>query len=201
MAPSISGTFIATNHMRRGAPNLLCSSMSPRPERRSAQSATSWRRTAAFSITELMIVITIISMLAAIALPQLGKVRRQAAATAIANDFRTFAAAFDSYVHETGAWPAEADAGTMPPEMANRLYANSWLRVTPLGGQYNWDNNQMHSGIRYRAAIAISGTASAPFAMDLDLLEAVDRTMDDGNLTTGNFRIGADDEPVFIIVQ
>lgn len=160
---------------------------------------TPWRQSAAFSITELMIVITIISMLAALALPQLGKVRRQAAATAIANDLRTFAAAFDSYVHETGAWPAESDAGTMPPEMANRLYANSWLRVTPLGGQYNWENNQMHAGIRYRAAIAISGTASVPFAMDLDLMEAVDRTMDDGNLTTGNFRIGADDEPVFII--
>jgi hypothetical protein len=57
----------------------------------------------------------------------------------------------------------------------------------------------MHAGTRFKAAIAISNTAAAPFVMDLDLMEAIDRIIDDGNLSTGNFRIGADDEPVYII--
>ena len=57
----------------------------------------------------------------------------------------------------------------------------------------------MHAGTRYRAAIAITATPAAPFGQDLDLLESVDRIIDDGNLATGNFRIGADDEPVFIV--
>lgn len=146
-----------------------------------------------------MITITIISMLAAISLPTLRNVKRRTAATAIGNDLRTFAAAFDGYVHETGVWPTESVAGVMPPEMVGRINPSAWLRTTPLGGQYNWDNNQMHAGTRFKAAIAISNTAAAPFVQDLDLLEAIDRIIDDGNLSTGNFRIGADDEPVFII--
>ena len=57
----------------------------------------------------------------------------------------------------------------------------------------------MHAGTRYRAAIAISGTTTVPSIQDLDLVEAIDRVIDDGNLATGSFRIGADDEPVFIV--
>lgn len=53
----------------------------------------------------------------------------------------------------------------------------------------------MHAGTRSRAAIAISGKTTVPFIQDLDLLEVID----DGNLATGNFCIGADDEPVFIV--
>ncbi|MCX6950901.1 MAG: type II secretion system protein [Verrucomicrobia bacterium] len=162
-----------------------------------ARSARGGRR--AFSLIEIMITLTIISLLAAISMPTLKSVKRRTAATAIGNDLRTFAAAFDGYVHETGAWPAETAAGVLPPEMAARINPTAWLRATPLGGQYNWDNNQMHAGNRYKAAIAISDTAASPFIQDVDLLEAIDRIIDDGNLATGNFRIGADDEPVFIV--
>jgi len=146
-----------------------------------------------------MVTLTIISLLGALAMPTLKSVRRRSAATAMANDFRTFAAAFDAFVHETGAWPAEIDAGIMPPEVSTRINPNGWLRVPPTGGHYNWDNNQMHAGTRFRAAIAISSTATSVVIQDLDLMEAIDKIIDDGNLATGNFRIGADDEPVFIV--
>ncbi len=157
------------------------------------------RKNAAFSLVEIMVVVTIISMLAAMGVPALKSVKRRTIATAIGNDLRAFAAAFDVYAHETGNWPAEAAEGVFPTEMANRIKPTDWLRITPLGGQYNWDNDQTHAGTRYRAAIAISSTASAPFNQDVDLLEAIDHVIDDGNLATGNFRLGADDEPVFII--
>lgn len=146
-----------------------------------------------------MITLTIISLLAALAMPTMKSVKRRTAATAIGNDLRTFAAGFEAYVHETGNWPAETNAGVLPPEMANRINPTAWGRATPLGGQYNWDNNQMHAGNRFKAAIAISDTAAAPFVQDMDLMEAIDRIIDDGNLATGNFRIGADDEPVYIV--
>lgn len=146
-----------------------------------------------------MVTITIISLLAAISVPAFKSVKRRTIATAIGNDLRTFAAAFDVYAHETGGWPAEAAEGVFPPEMANRINSTAWLRPTPFGGQYNWDNNQMHAGTRFRAAIAISSTTAAPISQDLDLLEAIDRIIDDGNLATGNFRLGADDEPVYIV--
>ena len=68
-----------------------------------------------------------------------------------------------------------------------------------MGGQYNWDNNQTHYGTTYRAVIGINSTSSAPVVQDADLLEAIDDVIDDGNLTTGNFRLGADDEPIYIV--
>jgi prepilin-type N-terminal cleavage/methylation domain-containing protein len=157
------------------------------------------RKSRAFTLVELMVTVTIISLLAAAAVPAFIKVKQRSIATAIANDFRVFATALDTYSHETGRWPAEVDAGVLPPEMASRITAVAWQRPTPLGGQYNWDFNQMHQGTAYRAAIAISSTSSSPVIQDMDLFESLDRVVDDGNLATGNFRLGADDEPVFIV--
>ncbi len=157
------------------------------------------RRWAAFTLVEIMVTVTIISLLAAVSVPALQSVKRRTIATTVANDLRTFAGAFDVYAHEMGGWPAETDAGVFPPEMANRINATAWQRPTPFGGQYNWDNNQMHNGARVRAAIAISTTATSAVMQDVDLLEAIDRLLDDGNLATGNFLMGADGEPVFIV--
>jgi prepilin-type N-terminal cleavage/methylation domain-containing protein len=156
-------------------------------------------RTAAFTLVEIMVVVTIISLLAAMSLPAWQRVKRKTIATTVANDLRTFSAAFEVCAHETGSWPAEVDVGVFPPEMASRMNATAWQRTTPLGGQYNWDNNQMHGNTRFRAAIAISSTSSSSVPQDLDLWEEIDRLIDDGNLATGNFRVGAEDEPVYIV--
>lgn len=159
------------------------------------------RVTAAFSLVELMVTISIISLIGAILVPTLLHAKRRALATAVGNDLRVFAGAFDAYAHERGAWPAEVDAGVMPAEMTGRLDGTAWLRRTPIGGQYNWDNNQTHYGTNYKAVIAISSTSAAALVQDVDLFEMIDRAIDDGVLTTGNFRLGADDEPIFIVAQ
>jgi prepilin-type N-terminal cleavage/methylation domain-containing protein len=157
-------------------------------------------RHAAFTLVEIMVVVTIISLLAAASVPALQSVKRRTIATTVANDLRTFAAAYEVYAHETGGWPAEVEAGVVPPEMASRINAVAWKRPTPFGGQYNWDYNQMHSGARYRGAIAISTTGTSAVIQDLDLLEQIDKLIDGTvNLSAGNFRVGADDEPVYIV--
>jgi type II secretory pathway pseudopilin PulG len=157
-------------------------------------------RAAAFTLVEIMMSIMILSISIAVLIPRLTSTKRQAMATAVSNDLRTFAAAFDAYAQEKGAWPAEVDAGVLPPEMTDRLNNTAWLRVTPIGGQYNWDYNQMHYGVRYKAVIQISTTASAPLAQDLDLWDAIDKVIDgNADLTSGNFRLGTNDEPIFII--
>lgn len=148
-----------------------------------------------------MVVITIISLLAAAAVPTIVKVKRRSLATVVANDLRVFGAAFESYAHEAGSWPAEVDAGVVPPEMASRINTSAWMKPAVIGGQYNWDNNQTHAGTTYRAVIAINTTSTSAVVQDADLLEAIDSVMDDGNLSTGSFRIGADDEPIYIVSQ
>lgn len=156
---------------------------------------------AGFSIVEIMVALAILSMLIALALPQVKKYQTAAAAAVVVSDLRTFAAAFEAYAQEKGTFPAETAAGVLPSEMAGRLASSGWLRVTPIGGQYNWENNQMHGGIRYRAAICISETDSAPLEVSAERLREIDRLIDDGNLTTGNFRTGVNNDALYIILQ
>lgn len=146
-----------------------------------------------------MVVVLIISLLMLAAIPTFRKIQRRAKTAAVVNDFRTFAAAFDSYAAEKGSWPAETAAGVMPPEMIERFKDVVWTRTTPIGGKYNWDYNQLHAGTRYKAAIVIEGTTDAPLVFDGDQLLDIDEKFDDGNLSTGNFILGAGMNPVYII--
>jgi hypothetical protein len=57
----------------------------------------------------------------------------------------------------------------------------------------------MHYGVTYKAALSVSETSTAPYELDLDQLESIDRLCDDGNLSTGSFRIGAEDVPLYIL--
>lgn len=155
---------------------------------------------AGFTLVEIMMVVLIISFLGMLAVPAVARIQRRAKSTAIVNDFRVFAAAFDAYAQEHGSWPAEAAAGVVPAGMSAYLNTTAWTRVTPMGGKYNWENNQLHFGTRYRAAIAISAAAGAPLVLDapqlLDLEKAID---DDGNLLAGNFHLGTGLIPLFIV--
>ena len=72
-------------------------------------------------------------------LEMLNRIQRKSKVTAISNDFRVFAAAFDTYAQETGGWPAEAAAGVFPAGMDQRINKTAWRRKTPMGGQYNAD--------------------------------------------------------------
>ena len=115
--------------------------------------------------------------------------------------FSVFAAAFDTYAHEKGTWPAETAAGVCPPVMTSRVKTTAWLRPTPMGGRYNWENNQIHLGVRYRAAIAISSVAGSPVPLDVNQLIDLEQTIDGGaiNWTGGSFHLGTGLVPLYII--
>ena len=180
---------------------LLPAYSPPRDVRCPAPRAGVRRTSPGFSIVEIMVALAIVSILVSLAIPQVKKYQVAAGAAVVVSDLRTFAAAFEAYAQEKGSFPAEANAGVLPPEMAGRLSSSGWLRVTPIGGQYNWENGQMHRGVRYRAAISISETESAPLAVHAERLREIDRLIDDGNLDTGNFRTGVSHDALYIILQ
>jgi len=142
---------------------------------------------------------TIGSVVIAVSIPIVKRADTASKAAVVANDLKTFAGAFGAYANEKGGWPAETAAGVMPPEMVDRLRSTSWLRASPMGGQYNWEFNQMHGGVRYKAAVSISETATVPLLVNADLLLAIDKVIDDGNLNTGNFITGVNNDPLYII--
>lgn len=147
-------------------------------------------------------VVLIISFLAMLAVPALQRVQRRTKATAILNDFRVFAAAFEAYAHQNGSWPAESAAGVVPPGMTTDLKVDAWTRVTPMGGKYNWDNNQLHFGTRFQAAIAISAAAGAPLPLDVPILLELEHAVDGNNQTNllgGSFRLGSGLCPLYIV--
>lgn len=161
--------------------------------------------TRAFSIVELMVAVLIISLLFAMAVPTYQRIQRKARATTVVNDFRVFGAAFQAYAHDKGSWPAEAAAGVVPAGVSKQdIPTEVWSRSTPMGGKFDWENNQAHPGGtspggKWRAALAITGTTDAPLIIDADLMEEIDEALDDGNLDSGNFRKGFGDCPLFIL--
>ena len=161
-------------------------------------------RTAAFTLVEMMVVVVIISVLAAVSVPALQKIQRKAKVTTISNDFRVFAAAFDTYAQETGTWPAEAAAGVFPAGMDQRINKTVWQRTTPMGGQYNWDYNQFNLFGTYKAAITISATAVAPLPLDVNMLYDLEHMIDSPNTldwSHGSFRLGTGIVPLYLIQQ
>ena len=154
---------------------------------------------AGFSLVELMVVVLIISLLAAVAVPAFARIQRKAKTAALVNDLRVFAAAFDAYAQETGAWPPEAAVSVLPPLMNGRISTAAWSRITPIGGKYNWEYNRRHAGVRYGASLAVGAAIGAPFGVDAAQMLDIDRAIDDGDLTTGNFISGTGAVPVFVI--
>lgn len=163
------------------------------------------RSTSGVGLVELMVVVTIISMIMLAAVPTYNRIQRKARASTVVNDFRVFAAVFQAHAHETGSWPAETAVGVVPPGInSNDMNTQAWTRVTPMGGQFDWDFNQVHPGGtspggRWRAALGINSSATSAVILDAELLKEIDRALDDGDLNTGSFRIGGDGGPLFIL--
>jgi prepilin-type N-terminal cleavage/methylation domain-containing protein len=157
-------------------------------------------RTAAFSLVELSVTVLIISVLATLAVPYWKKSQLNARSTALANDLRVFAGAFQSYAAERSDWPAATFVpGETPAGMQGYLSATNWERITPIGGSYTWARDTVQQSERYRAALLIQSVGENRVTQDRQLLLAIDRRLDDGNLETGNFRLGFRNQPVFVI--
>ena len=140
-----------------------------------------------------MIVVVIIGLLAALAIPAFQRVQRATQNSRAMNDFRVFSQAFETYNMKNGSWPDTAGPGvipTSPVPMTGDFNAATWQATTVLGGRWNWDNDI--SGIR--AGVSISG-----FTCPVLQLTELDAKFDDGDLTTGHFQKVSDTRVTLIL--
>lgn len=158
------------------------------------------RRCGGFSLVELAVAVAIVSILAAVAVPISTRLIFRARSTAVQNDLRVFAAAFQAYANEHGDWPAgDGTPAAFPPGMEGVLGQTGWQNRTPIGGRYAWDPGSTQQGGHYRAAIVIASVADDPVSDDIRQLEDLDRRMDDGDLDSGNLILGFQNQPVYVL--
>ena len=156
------------------------------------------RRSRAFTLVEIMVVVVIIGLLAAAALPAYRLITIRSRAATVVNDLRTFSTVFITYSLQNGRYPDDGDPQVVPPQVAGQLPGNFTQR-TPIGGVYKWNFNVPADGVPAKAALIIQAESGNPIMDDLDQLEAVDKQIDDGDLATGNLQLGSTNSLVFII--
>jgi prepilin-type N-terminal cleavage/methylation domain-containing protein len=87
----------------------------------------------AFTLVEIMIVVAIIGLLAALAIPGFVKARKQSQGRRILNDARQQDAAIDQWALETG----QTDGNTIYTASAQSYLKTAWKVVDLLGNTYN----------------------------------------------------------------
>ena len=136
-----------------------------------------------FTLVEILIVVAIIGLLAALATPTFMKARRKAQNARFIADLRVAVSAFEMRCLEKKGFPPDTMPSQIPQGMAEYLAKMSWTKDTPIGGQWDWDLGQFGTK---------SGVSVYRPKADDKQMEEIDKLIDDGNLATGIFRKRAD---------
>lgn len=144
-------------------------------------------RIAGFTLVELMIIVCILAVIMAIAVPNMVRARRRAQMVSMGKEMKEFADAFEIYSVENGAYPPDTGpfSGWPGTDMTNRLDYQAWQRKPPVGGNFIWNGPDTNDPTITRFGISIEG---GDFTNDVTSLMELDKTIDDGVLATGKFR-------------
>ncbi len=132
-----------------------------------------------YTLLEVMIVVAIIGLLAAVVIPSLLRARMAALRTTFINDLRIAHDAFALQSMANGGYPPDQTPGVVPPGMEESLRRMQWTRPTPIGGQWDWDYQQF--GFKAGVSVYHPGWTD-------DEMADIDSRIDDGNINTGLFR-------------
>jgi len=113
-----------------------------------------------FSISELLIVLTIMGLLVRLGMPRYGELRRQAEARAIIGDIQSVRVAAYNYNTENGNWPGNASVGAVPKEL---------IKLLPIGFTFRRPTYTMDWEIWNSAAISKTpGGAAVTVGLTVD---------------------------------
>lgn len=144
------------------------------------------RRRRGFSLIEIMIVVTLIGLLNAIAVPALRQTRKQVQATRIANDFRQIKDSLEFALTELGSFPPDRNPGQFPPELSPYLPREAWNQaIVGNNTRWDWDNWIGRGGRPFQVGLTLRYRGGG---VDTELMQMVDGILDDGDLGTGTFR-------------
>jgi len=133
-------------------------------------------RNKAFTLIELLIVVLILNVLAALVVPLASNASTKSRQTAAATNLKMIGDAAIRYRVDHSDWPPDVHGGIWPASFTGYLPKFDFQK-TPVGGRYDWDHpSNWHIGATIR---------SVP---DPDDVLAIDALLDDGDLSKGNVR-------------
>jgi type IV pilus assembly protein PilA len=130
-----------------------------------------------------MIVVAVIGLLAAIAIPSFARARERSLNVRFVADLQVAKAAFTEYSVENGKYPPDTMPGVVPDGMVDYLKRIAWTQPTTIGGQWDWDNSQFG----FKAGVSVYGPTAS-----ITQMVQIDQIIDDGDLATGDFRSRTD---------
>ncbi|MBX9737564.1 MAG: prepilin-type N-terminal cleavage/methylation domain-containing protein [Phycisphaerales bacterium] len=148
----------------------------------------------AFTLIELVVVVVIIGILAAIAIPRMTAASERARFTSTLASFKVMEGALDNYFTNERAWPVDEQPGIAPPALAAYLQASLWTKQTPLGGAWDW-NGPGGASPDGRVNISIF----SPEAGKAGIFCRFDHDLDDNDCGAGTHR--ADEDRSFKIIE
>ncbi len=116
-----------------------------------------------FTIIELLIVVVIIGILAAIAIPKFANTKQKAYVASMRSDLRNLATAQEGYLHDFFTYAVQADLA------APRFQASPGVSVTISGvTAAGWQATAKHTTIPTRVCAIFYGSAAVPIAPATD---------------------------------
>jgi len=137
----------------------------------------------AFTLVEILIVVVILGILAAIVVPFFGSATDDARRGAFIEDLRVFSEAAEYFHARTGSPVSDGSSGQMPAEWDGYIDEAAFESGTPIGGV--WDTEYNDNGVTSAVGVHFDGTGET---RDDAWMVQVDAILDDGNLASGTFR-------------
>jgi prepilin-type N-terminal cleavage/methylation domain-containing protein len=112
------------------------------------------RRKAGFTLVELLVVVTVIGLLSTIAIPKYQDFKRRATATQILGDFAVVQHAAMTFYSDSGYFPQEASAGSIPPNLTSYLPTNFVFQKP------QWTMDYQHWKLPYMQLVGVAFSTS-----------------------------------------
>lgn len=138
----------------------------------------------AFTLVEVLVVVVVIGILAALVVPKFATAQTKTAIAATCEDLKALENALNMYYAKNGAYPRDVNRAqavvVLDPYIKGE---NPFAKLAPIGGKYDYEGPPNWSPVQISIRIESDqiGHSEAKAI-------ALDEYMDDGNLKTGSIR-------------
>jgi general secretion pathway protein G len=153
--------------------------------------AVSRQARSAFTLVEILIVVVILGILAAIVVPQFTNASDDARIGAFITSLKTYADACEYFTAKEGAYPPDGSSGVMPVGFDEYVDEDEYESPTPIGGV--WDTEFNDSSVTAAVGVHFNGEPVP------DYMLLIDERFDDGDLESGLFQQLAADRFYYIV--